>query len=68
MKDSKLTHIDEEGRARMVDVGQKSVTRRSATASGRVKMSQEALRLVREGSSKGTRREHSVAEKIETGA
>ena len=53
MTDSKLTHIDEEGRARMVDVGQKSETRRSATASGRVRMSQEALRLVREGSSKG---------------
>jgi cyclic pyranopterin phosphate synthase len=53
MTDSKLTHIDQEGRARMVDVGQKSETRRSATASGRVRMSQEALRLVREGSSKG---------------
>ena len=53
MTDSKLTHIDDDGRARMVDVGDKDVTRRSATASGRVRMSSEALRLVREGSAKG---------------
>jgi cyclic pyranopterin phosphate synthase len=53
MTQAKLTHIDEAGHARMVDVGGKDVTRRSATAAGRVRMSPAALRLVREGSSKG---------------
>lgn len=53
MTGSKLTHIDEFGRARMVDVGDKEVTRRSARAAGRVRMSSVALALVREGSSKG---------------
>ena len=53
MTDPKLTHIDESGRARMVDVGDKEVTRRSARAAGRVRMSSVALALVREGSSKG---------------
>lgn len=42
---SKLTHIDEQGRAHMVDVSGKTVTHRSATASGKVLMSQEAFDL-----------------------
>ena len=50
---SGLTHIDEHGAARMVDVGGKAVTRRKALARGQVRMSAEALRLVREGSKKG---------------
>lgn len=41
-----LSHLDAEGRARMVDVGGKPVTRRSATAEGRVRMSKEAFDLV----------------------
>lgn len=53
MTGPKLTHIDESGHARMVDVGDKEVTRRSARAAGRVRMSSAALALVREGSSKG---------------
>ena len=53
MTDSKLTHIDDHGRARMVDVGEKAITQRSATARARVKMSAQALRLVVEGSKKG---------------
>ena len=53
MTDSKLTHIDDRGRARMVDVGEKAITQRSATARARVKMSAQALRLVVEGSKKG---------------
>ena len=53
MSAPKLTHIDDAGRAQMVDVGDKAVTRRSATATGRVRMSRAALHLVREGSSKG---------------
>ena len=44
-----LTHLDEGGNARMVDVGGKPVTARSATAEGAIRMSQEAFRLVAEG-------------------
>jgi cyclic pyranopterin phosphate synthase len=44
-----LSHVDETGQARMVDVGAKPVTEREAHASGEVTMSAEALRLVRRG-------------------
>ena len=44
-----LTHFNEEGRARMVDVSDKSVTERTATAQGRVYMQPETLRLIEEG-------------------
>lgn len=47
---SRLTHLDSEGAARMVDVGGKPKTARSATATGRIRMSAEALTAVREGS------------------
>ncbi|HWA01627.1 MAG TPA: cyclic pyranopterin monophosphate synthase MoaC [Caulobacterales bacterium] len=39
----RLTHIDEEGRARMVDVGGKPATAREALARGRVRMRAETL-------------------------
>ncbi|MEP6343612.1 MAG: cyclic pyranopterin monophosphate synthase MoaC [Maricaulaceae bacterium] len=42
---SKLTHIDNSGRAQMVDVSDKAVTQRTATAEGKVIMSQEAFDL-----------------------
>jgi len=48
----KLTHIDETGRAAMVDVSDKSVTSRRAVASGSVKMSQATLDLVKAGDNK----------------
>ena len=41
-----LTHLDEAGRARMVDVGAKDVTERVAVARGRVTMQPETLRLI----------------------
>ena len=44
-----LTHLDESGRARMVDVGAKPATARSATARGRIAMSPGALAAIREG-------------------
>ncbi len=44
-----LTHIDDEGRARMVDVGDKPVTDREATAKGHVTIQPETLRLIKEG-------------------
>jgi cyclic pyranopterin phosphate synthase len=51
-KNQKLTHIDEEGRATMVDVGDKPDTERYAEAEGAVYMQAETLRLIREGSIK----------------
>ena len=45
----KLTHIDQEGHVRMVDVGHKPVTDREAVARGAVRMSSEALALIRTG-------------------
>ena len=47
---SGLTHLDSHGQARMVDVGGKPETARSATATGRIRMSAEALAAVRDGS------------------
>ena len=43
-----MTHTDERGRARMVDVGDKPVSRRRARAEGRVRFGEEAFRLLRE--------------------
>ena len=44
-----LTHVDESGNARMVDVGAKPDTERVAVARGEVVLSQETLDLIREG-------------------
>jgi cyclic pyranopterin phosphate synthase len=41
-----LTHLDDAGRPRMVDVGQKPETARTAVAEGAIRMSAEAFRLV----------------------
>jgi cyclic pyranopterin monophosphate synthase len=46
---NKLTHLDEQGRARMVDVGHKPNTERIAVARGEVHMKQETLDLIRAG-------------------
>ena len=43
----RLTHVDERGAARMVDVSGKDVTVRTATASGRVLVSPDVVRLLR---------------------
>jgi cyclic pyranopterin phosphate synthase len=49
-----LTHVDESGAARMVDVSDKEVTARTATASGRVLVSARVVELLRgEGVPKG---------------
>lgn len=47
-----LTHLDEGGAARMVDVSAKPATSRSATATGRIIMSAQALDAIRAGSVK----------------
>jgi len=46
---SKLTHLDEQGRARMVDVGHKPDTERIAVARGEIHMKKETLHLIRAG-------------------
>ncbi|QIQ86012.1 cyclic pyranopterin monophosphate synthase MoaC [Erythrobacter sp.] len=46
---ARLTHLDEQGAARMVDVGGKNLSARVAVASGRITMSQAALAAIREG-------------------
>lgn len=53
----KLTHLDDRGAARMVDVTEKSVTIRTATAYGRVLVSADVVALLRgEGVPKGATR------------
>jgi len=42
----KLTHLDDKGAARMVDVSEKPVTSRSATAKGRITMRAATLKLI----------------------
>ncbi len=49
---SKLTHLDDKGHARMVDVSEKKVTHRQATASGQISMTPETLRLIVAGDNK----------------
>ena len=46
---NKLTHLDEHGRARMVDVGHKPDTERIAIARGEIHMTRETLDLIRAG-------------------
>lgn len=46
---SKLTHLDEHGRAKMVDVSDKPDTSRTAIARGEVHMKKETLELIRAG-------------------
>jgi cyclic pyranopterin phosphate synthase len=49
---NQLSHIDETGRARMVDVGHKPDTERSAIARGEVRMRPETLALIQAGTIK----------------
>lgn len=49
METQELTHINEQGRARMVDVTDKDVTFRQAEAEGRVRMARETVDLIRSG-------------------
>jgi cyclic pyranopterin phosphate synthase len=47
-----LSHLDDQGRVRMVDVGDKASTAREAVAQGTVRMSATARRLVQQGATK----------------
>jgi cyclic pyranopterin phosphate synthase len=48
----KLSHVDEHGRVKMVDVGDKAITAREAVARGSIRMSAEARRQIRSGTVK----------------
>lgn len=47
-----LTHLDDAGAARMVDIAAKPATARSASAEGRISMSAEAIAAIRAGTAK----------------
>jgi cyclic pyranopterin phosphate synthase len=49
---SKLTHLDDQGAARMVDIGDKDVTERIAVAGASVSMQPETLALLQQGAHK----------------
>jgi cyclic pyranopterin phosphate synthase len=49
MSETKLTHLDEGGQARMVDVGAKPDTQRMAVAAGEVHLKPETVALIRQG-------------------
>lgn len=49
---SKLTHLDDTGAARMVDVSAKTITAREAVAEGRIEMALDALAAIRDGTTK----------------
>ncbi len=49
---SELTHFNEEGRARMVDVSEKAVTTRIAKATAAVTVNPETFRMIKEGKMK----------------
>ena len=47
--DRKLSHIDDSGQAKMVDVSGKNKVRRTARAKGKIALAPETLRLIKEG-------------------
>lgn len=49
MSEKKLSHLDANGQARMVDVGHKPITERMAVARGQVLMRSETLNLIQQG-------------------
>jgi len=49
---AKLTHFDEDGKAAMVDVSDKDVTERTATAAGSVVMQPDTIRMIVDGAAK----------------
>ncbi len=49
---SVFTHFNEQGRAKMVDVNEKSVTKRTAIAAGRVLVNEETFALIKSGGMK----------------
>ena len=60
-----LTHFNEAGRARMVDVSAKEITERRAIARGEVVMEPATLQLIREGRAKKPKKSKKKTEKTE---
>ena len=52
LQEQEFTHFDESGRARMVNVGGKDITRRTAVAEGRVLVNPQTFSLIRSGGMK----------------
>jgi len=52
MTEGKLSHLDDQGNARMVDIGYKQDTERMAVACGEVVMRSDTLKLIQEGAVK----------------
>ena len=52
MNMSDFTHFNEQGRAKMVDVGEKPVTKRTAVAAGRVLVNEQTFALIKSGGMK----------------
>ncbi len=52
MEENKLTHFNENGRSRMVDVSEKADTEREAVAKGSIIMKPETVQLIKEGKMK----------------
>lgn len=50
--EEKFTHFDQHGNAIMVDISEKKVTFREATASGKIKVSKEIIEAIKKGTSK----------------
>lgn len=50
--EEKFTHFDQQGKAIMVDVSEKQITFREATASGKIKVSKEVMEAIKTGNSK----------------
>jgi cyclic pyranopterin phosphate synthase len=46
----KLSHIDESGKAKMVDVGNKPVQHRTAIAEGKIQLSENTIKIIKENS------------------
>ena len=49
MSEERLTHLDEQGQAHMVDVGSKAETNRLAIARGEIHLQPETIQLIRQG-------------------
>ena len=52
MEEKVLTHINDQGRAKMVDVGEKEKTKRIAKAFAKVKLNEETFNIVVNGKAK----------------
>ena len=51
-KDNKFTHFDNDGKAIMVDISEKNVTERLASAISSISMNKETLNMIKNGSAK----------------